>query len=291
MTSTSANHFANMAKELSRKVQNFLAGVKFYSTDISIIGSTDGGTISSGMNTEGLSQIKQGLTTLAKLNSLIAFFREAIKEKERLGDEAANWEDSEARAAYDDKAKAHRENKPVRGAKLTELDVLESWSIGEQEKCLSLEAEASTLGKYIHEDGSISKARVELMKIMSSPISINENGRDTIIHKFTPTVGLEDVDEMFMSLQAHYREVQAELNGMKKRIEDTLNENSIKVDEEYRLALQKWNAEGNALEKELQLIFEEESAKRAELSKEVQALKIVVPNRLKEIFEAVSKTS
>ena len=286
LTSTSANHYANLAKETARGIHNYLDNVKFYTTKISVIGQEDA-TISNGMLPEKLSTIPDGLKLISGLNSLIAFLREAIKEKDRLATEASEWEDKEVHSEFDARYSALLGRRPVRAEYITKEDIIKSWSIGEQEKYLSLEAEAATLGKYIHEDGCISKARINLMTVTSSPVSVKENGRDTIIYRYTPTVTKEEVDDMFFHLQARHREVQAELNGMKKRIDDALDSNKLEVDEAYRLAYQSWSAEKNAMDRELQQICEEDSKKRKQLALEVQNLKIAVPNRLKDIFDSL----
>lgn len=287
LTSTSANYYANLAKEANRNNQNYLANVHFYSTAIRIIGDTGSGTIQEGVTPGELQIIEQTIANIGSLNSLIAFFREAIKEKERLAKEVANWEDKEAHDAFNVRHKALQDSKPVHPTYIDEQDVILTWTIGEQEKYLSLEAEAAALGKYIHEDGCISQARIDLMKRVANPKSVKENGRDTIIYEYMPTVNANEVDKMFFRLQARHRAVQAELNGMKKRIQDTIEAHKVKVDEEYRLAFQKWNSDMNAMSRELIELNNAESAKRQELSQEVQDLKIVVPNRLKPVLESL----
>ena len=289
LTSTSANYYANIAKEEVRNLKNWLDNVKFVNTSINVIGAEQQTSTNFGKPTTDFQRIKNALERMSQLHSLIAFFREAIKEKERLSGQASEWLADDRRAELD---KRHRElaiNKPVRGKYLTELDVVESWSIGEQEKYLSLEAEASVYGKYIHEDGAISKARVDLIKVLSNPVSLNVNGRDTIIYNFEPTASEDEVDGLFFELQNHYRTVQAELNGMKKSIADSLESDKLAVDEKYRTELQKWNSEMNALDSEYNELSEFERAERMKLSKQVQELKIVVPNRLTDIFNSLKE--
>ena len=284
LTSTSANHYCNLAKEASKNAQNYLANVRFYSTGISVIGQEDGGIISEGCTDDDLPKIEEAIKRLGELNSLNAFFKEAIKEKERLSGEAQRWTDVEARKAHEAKLVELGKRKPVKPDYMDVEDVMRTWSVGEQEKYLSLETEAAWLGKYIHEDGAISNARADLMKKLSNPKSVKENGRDTIIYDYIPTASMLGVDEMYFRLQARHREVQAELNGMKKRIEDAIDENKLKVDEEFRSAYQQWQNEARELDREMCVVVEKENAERMRLSKEVAGLKIVVPNRLMDVF-------
>ena len=287
LTSTSANHYANLAKELVRKTKAWLESLKWYSTNMTIIGSNDATLVSKGSTKEEFESIKIGLRAVANLNSLIAFFREAIKEKEKLAKQAESYTDQAARDAL--QSEYDKLVRPVRAEDLTEEEAIQSWSIGQQERYLSLEAEAAVLGKYIHEDGALSRSRIELLDKTNNPIKVNASGRDTLIYKYTPTVEQSELDKLFFELQAQHRKVQAELNGMKKAIEDQLVEQRTKVDNEYRKALQEYNNARSILDNKLKLIIEDENIKRTELSKEVQALKIVVPDRLKEIFEAVKE--
>lgn len=287
LTSTSANHYANLAKELVRKTKAWLESLRWYSTNMTIIGSTESTIVSNGNTYADFESIKTGLKAVAQLNSLIAFFREAIKEKEELAKQAQSYTDQAARDAL--QAEYDKLKKPVRAEYLTEEQAVQSWSIGQQEKYLSLEAEAAVLGKYIHEDGALSRSRIELLDKTNNPIKVNESGRDTLIYKYTPTVEQSVLDKLYFELQAQHRKVQAELNGMKKAIEDQLVEQHTKVDNEYRKALQEYNNARSILDDKLKLIVEDENMKRTDLAKEVQALKIVVPDRLKEIFEAVKE--
>lgn len=287
LTSTSANHICNIIREKTRSMHNYLSNVQFYSTSMSIIGTEECGTTHIGNPTEGLPNIEQVIMQIAQMNSLTAFFMEAVKEKERLQKEAEMWVDAQGREEFEAKQNELKARKPVRANYMTDEDVRRSWSVGELEHYLSLEATAAALGKYIHEDGPISQARVELMQVMMKPKKVKEAGRDTIIYTYTPTADSDKVDEMYFRLQKQHRETQAELNGMKKRIVDALNENKAKVDEEYGIALGRWNLEKRALDAEYQEFLEDESRSRMNRIQQVAGLKIVVPNRLKDIYESL----
>lgn len=285
LTSTSANHYANLAKEMTRKIKERLDSIRFFDTKMRIIGDDKASIASRGVDDESFDYICEGLELISKCNSLIAFFREAISEKERLMKEVSAWQDTEKRADLDARIAEHQKLKPIRGKYLEVEDVIKSWTVGEQEKYLSLEAEASVYGKFIHEDGRLSKARTDLMKVINNPTLVKESGRDTIIYDYVPTVSQEQVDGLFFNLQIRYREVQAELNGMKKRIDDTIRENALKVDDEFRKALAKWSAENKTFDSEMELIIADENLRRKQMNQDIQTLKIVVPNRLQKVFK------
>lgn len=286
LTATSANHIANLAKEANRVNMNYLNSVQFYSASISVIGG-ESGVIREGTRTDELPSIEKTVENVAKLNSLVAFFREAIKEKERLAQEAKVWEDDAARAEFMTKRAELAAKKPKRPEYVTEEDVKRGWSVGEQERYLSLEAEAAAYGKAIHEDGCLSRARVGLIEKTTNPKAVEVNGRDTIIYSYAPTANALEVENMFFRLQSRQRAVQAELNGMKKRVQDAMDEDRRTKDEEFALALAKWNSEAKVLEGEWNEFLEDESRSRVNRMKAVEALKIVVPNRLKDVYDSL----
>lgn len=285
LTSTSANHIANLCKEYIRAIKEKLSGIRLYNESISLIGSSNERTVSRGFTEAQVHSIPALLTIMADAHSLIAFLREGIKEKERLMKEAMVWTDKDK-----DEEFYHRSLEircPIKAEYPTEETIRKEWSVGQQEKYLSLEAEAAVLGKAIHEDCAFSNARLLLMHKIENPISVAENGVNTIIHTYTPSVSLEDVNTVYNSLQARHRAVQAELNGMKKIIDDTILERKLAIDNAYSAAMREYDAQNLQWERDKRIYEEERDLHRAELMKEVQALKIVVPNRLKDIYEKV----
>ena len=289
LTSTSANYYANLAKEYCRRYLEYLGRVRFVSTSLKVIGDSQETKCSNGINSEELNGISLSIDVLAQMHSLIAFFREAIKEKERLSKEAENYLDQEVEAALDKRSLDLDQTRPVIPDVPTEESIMEEWSVGEQEKYLSLEAEASVLGKLIHEDGALSLARRELMERLSEPNEVTGNGRDTLIRSFTPSVSLAEVDSMYFDLQARHRKVQAELNGMKQKIKDRIESIAAKQRQDYDAAMKEYMTKRSALDDERRLCINRRNEKRAALLQEVQNLKIVVPNRLREVFNELQQ--
>lgn len=287
LTSTSANHIANLAKEYVRSCQEKLAAVTFYDENIKLIGQSESTLVHSGINKTTLDYLPEVVKTIAEAHSLIAFLREAIKEKERKMREAEVWTDKEQ------DAELQREwialNSPVKEAYPTEESVRQTWSIGEQEHYLSLQAEAAALGKFIHEDSPMSNARITLMRKMENPSSVQLNGADTIVHTYTPSVNLDDVNEVFNSLQKRHREVQAELNGMKKKVDDYIADKKAEIDTRYLLTQRLYNQQEYQYKQKERLYKDERDMKRCELEKQVRDLKIVIPNRLRPIYEILTK--
>ena len=80
MTSTTANYYANIAKELQNAALERLNSVKFYNTSIAVIGSSEKQIMSEG--NPCLDFVVDDLVTVSAMNAFCAWVREAIKEKE-----------------------------------------------------------------------------------------------------------------------------------------------------------------------------------------------------------------
>ena len=268
LTSTSANYVANKAKEYYSSVMSKLEQVSFVNADISIIGSGEKARVSTGYSSEELEYIPRSIKLVAELKTLIAYLREAIKEKDRLHKKARIMTFEHDLVA------------PEREEYLEEEDIIESWS---KEKMMSYyrkETLASTLGKLVHPSGAYSKARKAFHSMV--PTEYKADGRDTIIRHNTYSVLPNEVDDTFFKLQEEQRNAQAELNGMKHEIELALQEDRNKKDESYKEKLDAYLS--------LKAKYEaEDKIRRNLLLDEIQGLKIVIPDSLKEIYEAVSK--
>ena len=289
LTSTSANHIANLAKEAVRNCHQKLDNIRFHNETISLLVSGKEATVFKGADKSTLDQLPEVVSILSKANGLIAWLREAIKEKERLTKSVDDYEDVDALLQHKKKWEEFRLTLPKKAPYPTAEDIKKQWTVGEQEKYLSLEAEAAALGKFIHEDGALSMARISLMQRLQKPTSVDLNGSETVIHNYTPTVSLENVDEVFKNFQARYRTVQAELNGMKKRIDDAVAAEKLRIDTEYNDAKRQYDLKEHEFANELDAIERQEEITKQNMLKEIQNLKIVVPNRFKDLVEQLQK--
>lgn len=84
LTSTSANHVANMAKESVKNLTDELSGVSFYGTRISLLSGGEPKQSKVGCTTEQLDTTYSSLAYIGEAHALIAWLREAIKARERL---------------------------------------------------------------------------------------------------------------------------------------------------------------------------------------------------------------
>lgn len=277
LTSTSANHIANLAKEYIQGVETQLNNICFFNVEVALVGSTGKNIIQTGRTSEVLTKLQSMLEGVAQAKSLIAWLREGIKAKENLMKDLQN-------IGLEDWCKENGltyPEAPNRGHVLTEAEYYTSLPIKERNRYYQLETEAAVLGKYIHPDGHLSDARKELKDKLQHPHEVDGKGRDALIYTYTPTVFIAEVDNVFFELQKKHREIQAQLNAMKYSCEQAINESINKVNTEYMAASQKYQAE-------LEGVLGAFKTWKDEKSQEYSKLKIVIPNSLLGIYNTIN---
>ena len=277
LTSTSANHIANLAKEYIQSVETQLGNINFFGIEVALVGSSNSNTIQMGSNREALQSIQSMLDGVAKAKSLIAWLREGIKAKDKLMKDLQRMEVED----YCKENNIEYPDAPEREHILTEEEYYDSLSIKERNRYYQLETKAAVLGEYIHPRGVFHNARKELKDKMQHPHQVDGKGRDALIYTYTPSVVSEDVDLVFFELQKEHRETQAQLNAMKYNCEQAINESTNKVNTDYSIAIKEYGAKIQSLSSSFKTW---KNAKSQEYSK----LKIVVPNSLLEIYNIVN---
>lgn len=275
LTATSANYVANMAKEFYRKLESEVNNFHAFNVDVKIIGSDEVMRTVNGTTSEEFALIPEKLRKIAECKALIAYLREAIKERENIYKNIQKYEDTDARKGLEC---------PQKAVKLTADDVLATWNIGQLNKFYELEAKCATLGKYIHEGGTFNSRRQSYHETLQKPITVSGKGRDLLAEECKPTLSSKEIDDMFFKLQDEYRSAQAEFNGMKHTIDEVIEQDAIQKLNEYKKAYSEFETK---LEK---ITIAEEQYRDAAL-KEVQKLKIVIPSHLQSIYSEISNLS
>lgn len=276
LTNTSANHIANLCKELCCEKQSIIGNISFYSESVSLIGTNNSNLLKEG--TKDISYIPEYLRDISEAKSLIAWLREAIKAKDRL---TKYWEKNSDKV-YLEENNVEFPKFPERDPYLTEDEYYSNLSIKERNRYYELETEAAVLGKFIHPEGIYASERENLNYYIRNPHKVSGNGRDTIIYSYVPTINTSDVEDMFFKLQKKYREVQAQLNQIKYQCEQALIASKIESDKKYSEAISKYKGELSEIE------VKQQEFKTQKL-KETGDLKIIIPDSLKSIYEKVSK--
>jgi hypothetical protein len=288
ITSTEGNHLCNIAKELQQAAINRLNSVKFFDTTISVIGSNEKQLMSAG-NTS-LDFIEEDLQLVASLNAFCAWVREAIKEKEeQQGDiRRLTFDEWAEQLSVELPTSPKHPSKPL---VVSEQSVLDSWDINKRNKYLELEAFASTIGKYIHPNGEYSCAREKAHNAINKPISKEGSGRDTVLYHTTPSINIEDVDNLYMFLQSKHREYEKQLNMMKAEIKESVTKLIVENNQHYENLLEIYRKEYSDYNSKLLELRSQYNTWITKTLENISKYKIAIPNNLKETFNLLKKIS
>ena len=268
LTVTSANHLANIAKEMYEAAESKLKSLKLYSRDFLLAVNGNTYRVENESEKSEFVEISAGLREIGELKSLIAYLREAIKAKDKLSkgfDKHLQELVKNGRTDLKD---------PVQKATYTFEDEFAKLTAEQQAKYFVLEAKCATFGSYIHPDGAFARARKNFFYSIKNPIEVSGKGQETEISTFSSQFTAEEVDSEFFSLQKEYRSLQAEFNKFKSEIDERVSEANKVATEQYMDALKLAIAARNAEEKKY--------------DEAIKALKVVIPQNLNAVYEKVN---
>lgn len=266
LTTTSANHIANIAKEKYQLLLKQLETITLYNTNIGLIGS-EKQPLSYGVET--LSNVKPSLESIAQLKSLIAWLREAIKAKERLFEDVKSENFGLVAPVQ-----------PICENVMTEDEYVATWSIKKRNRYYFLETMCATIGSYIHPNGAFAKAREEYMNKLTNPLRVVGQGRDTTIYEYLPSIDSEEVENTFMTLQSEYRSYQSELNSLKYEIEEAIRSDNLEKSNKYSSEMRNYEASLENYNAEIKTL-------RLKENERISNLKIIIPDSLQKIYQEV----
>ncbi len=287
MTSTTANHYANIAKEMIKRTEKKLYGVKFYQTSISAIGSAEKQLMSQGSS--DISFIDDALREIAEANSFCAWVREAIKEKEAQ-QLAVNRKDLNEWLKDQGIEIKEEPDYPDSESIISEEDIINTWDINKRNKYLRLEAYASTIGNYIHPGKNVKNyndARRAMHHAVNNPITKEGSGRDTVLYYSETTVDPDVVDAQFLKMQDMHRSYEKELNAMKAELKEIVNNLNQQRCDEYQVKIDAYYAEHREYKAWQNEMRNKLNKWKVSETERLSKLKIVVPKDLKDIFQKV----
>lgn len=270
ITSTSANHLANLAKECMESNRRALEGVGFITSTVRLLNGGEAAILTEGRNEQYLSSVPELLKEIAEMNTFCAWMREAIKAKD---EELSLIDNANLRDYFEDLPEM-----PERGIMWNEKDAIATFSIAERMEYYSLEAEAATLGKFIHPDKPFSVARTDMMKCMVQPNKLVGEGVNAMMYHFVPSISSDLVEDYYMQLQQKHRNVEGALNKYKYRIKKLVEEHNLELERKYRDAREVYNMTMQTKGTEFRAWQIEERSK-------IAALKIVIPEALTKTYE------
>ena len=276
LTSASANHICNIAKEMYQKEDAFLKDISFVNKYISLISNENSKLIKAQISPEQMELIESSILKVAKLKTLIAYLKEAIKEKEKvLNYYKVNYDIHEYMEENNIKI-----GLPARAFDATLQDYFNTLNVDQLLKYFRAETYSAVLGAYIHPDGSISKARQEYLKCSNSPFEVEKDGVDSIVTSYDSTLESDTIENLFQKLQNSHREYQKEFNGMKFEKENFISDKNIEIMKQYNTEYKEYNDKMNVIRNEHKIYVQEKI-------KEISSLKIAIPENLVSLVKEI----
>ena len=268
ITATSANHLCNVAKETYAEIEERHKNIRFYNKKIESL-SSEPKVLSYGVSKSYLDVLNEDLKVLSNLKSFIAYFKEAIKMKEKLY------------KTYQGKYYLCDLEEPKRPYKISYDDYLLSLPIKEYNRYLNLETKCAVYGSFVHPDGAFSKARKTLFKLLNNPTEVSQSNSETLITSYEATIDLSSLDNTFFDIQKEHRRCQAEFNKLKSDFDQVL-------DNDYQTKLVEYNKEYEKYRTEVTTRKHEFELQQEAILQQIQKLKIIIPDSLKETYTLLS---
>ena len=217
-----------------------------------------------------LGTLASGLKEIGALKSLIAFLREGIKAKNEMSSDAAFEEHVE------ELIKSGREDlkKPVAKKEVAFEEELSKLTAEQKARYYALEAKCATIGSFIHPEGAFAKARKDFLEHTKDPIKVMGKGQEAEINTYSSSFTAEEIDAVFFELQKEYRNYQAEFNKLKAEVDEKVAEANREIANDNLAAMKLW--------------VDTRKVERTLYDTEVKALKVVIPQNLREVYEKVN---
>lgn len=287
MTSTSAQHVSAMANVMVQDIKQHIMGLRLYEKSIRVIGDAEV-TVETVNNT--LPEIAESVKRICKANALIAWLREAVKEREQAQKYVSDM-------TLDDWMKKQGIEKPASPEPpqmprinfqdyKTILDT--GLSVKEYNRFVELNSALAVYGEMIHDKGLLTRQKNELARIMQNPTEVKESGRDTIIttYKVDVNIGV-DLDKLYTELQSEYRKLQAEKNGIEAKFSNMAMAYQTRKMEEWKAVKSQYDRDLIRVNSELVGIQTRMQEWKKQRLEELAALKIIIPNDLKALYKSL----
>ena len=285
MTSTSAQHVSAMANVMVQDIKQHIMGLRLYEKSIRVIGDVEC-KVEEVNNT--LPEISEGVKQICKANALIAWLREAVKEREQ----AQQYIQDMTLDKWMELQGIEKPASPVPPMmpKINFQDyktILDTGlSVKEYNRFVELNSALAVYGEMIHDKGLLTRQKNELARIMQNPTEVKESGRDTIITTYKVDVNVSvDIDKLYTELQSEYRKLQAEKNGIEAKFSNLAMDYQTRKMEEWKAAKAQYDRDLTRVNSELVGIQTQMQEWKKQRMEELAALKIIIPNDLKALYK------
>ncbi|MDR3266847.1 MAG: hypothetical protein LBT24_04665 [Tannerella sp.] len=268
ITSSSANHISNVGKEYIGSTHKSLESLNFVTSTISDFQAEKTYTLKTGIRLSE-DEIMGKLTKISEVHAIMAYLREAIKAKDT---ELKDLKKKEFECSVDF---------PDEPEKFEMEDAIGELNIKERNEYLTLEAEASSIGKFIHPGSPFDIARKALMDCAVNEAEVQERGKAVMIIRKTPVHTVEEVDESFFKLQKRHREISARLNSIKHKLQERIDTENLIRNREHDEVLSDYRVTRKKEETAFKTLIQQES-------KRIANLKIAIPHELETVFNFIN---
>lgn len=281
VTSTSATYLCNIARELLKDLEASLNNVSFITEEVSILGSENTVKTKEGYNASELSDLDSKLVEAAELKAFIAWMSEGIKAKELESTRISRYTLSDYISDFPEEAipevKDIKEDLEYGIGKLT---------ISDRVKFLYSEAFASSIGMYIHKNGSLKRAYEELLNIAHNKVNVETDAKDSLvlITNKIPSIDVADVEKILLKYQNLRREHEKELNSIKSKVKNLDYEYEVHLNLEHKSKLEQYKQEMSVLRSKYHAYV-------LNKMEEIKNLKILIPKELEKIYNYLNMIS
>lgn len=281
VTSTSATYLCNIARELLKDLEASLNNVSFITEEVSILGSENTVKTKEGYNASELSDLDSKLMEAAELKAFIAWMSEGIKAKELESTRVSRYTLSDYISDFPEEAipevKNIKEDLEYGIGKLT---------ISDRVKFLYSEAFASSIGMYIHKNGSLKKAYEELLNIAHNKVNVETDAKDSLvlITNKIPSINVADIEKILLKYQNLRREHEKELNSIKSKVKNLDYEYEVHLNLEHKSKLEQYKQEMSVLRSKYHAYV-------LNKMEEIKNLKILIPKELEKIYNYLNMIS
>lgn len=285
MTSTSATHVSAMANVMVQDIKQHLMGLRLYEKSIRVIGDAEV-TVETVNNT--LPEIHDGVKQICKANALIAWLREAVKEREQAQKYIQEMTIDKWMEQQGIEKPAAPQPPQMPRINFQDYDTIldTGLTVKEYNRFVELNSALAVYGDMIHEKGLLTRQKSELQRIRQNPTEVKESGRDTIITTYRVDVNTDtDLDKLYTQLQSEYRQLQAEKNGIEAKFSNLAMDYQTRKVDEWKAAKAQYDRDLTAVNSQLVSIDARMKEWKKQRLEELAALKIIIPNDLKALYK------
>lgn len=285
MTSTSAQHVSAMANVMVQDIKQHIMGLRLWEKSIRVIGDVEC-KVETVNNT--LPEIAEGVKRICKANALIAWLREAVKEREQ----AQKYVQDMSLDKWMELQGIEKPASPVppRMPTINFQDyktILDTGlTVKEYNRFVELNSALAVYGDMIHDKGLLTRQKNELARIIQNPTEVKESGRDTIITTYKVDVNISaDIDNLYTKLQSEYRKLQAEKNGIEAKFSNLAMDYQTRKNDEWKAAKAQYDRDLQKVNSELVGIQTQMKDWKKQRLEELAALKIIIPDALEPLYK------